>query len=94
MSRASFAGNERDLRVINRQLGLPQEGKGALVLSGAYGGGQIQQIVTDGYGVRSITYGYQPAGFIAAVIEGMSAALDLAEKQGFVAPTPPEGGRE
>ena len=31
---------------------------GAYTLSGAYGGWQLQKIVTDGGGVRSITSGY------------------------------------
>lgn len=33
---------------------------GAYTLSGAYGGWQLQQIVTDGGGIRCITHGYLP----------------------------------
>lgn len=90
MTRASFRQNESDLRVINRQLGLPESGLGSLQLSGAYGGGQIQQVVTDGGGIKQLTHGFLPASVIEAVIDGMSIALDLAERQGFEAPEPPQ----
>lgn len=50
---------------------------GMYLLSGAYGGWKLEQIVSDGGGVRSITHGYLPKrevyNMIHAYREGMHA---------------------
>jgi hypothetical protein len=89
MTRLARSDVERQLRHLNSALGRPEEAHtyadgqyihcnvGHLTLSGAYGGWQVQEIVSAGGGIRNLTQGYAPLREVSTFLDGMSAALSL-----------------
>lgn len=56
---------------------------GTHYVQGAYGGYQLQEVVTDGGGIKSVTYGYQPTrelynqmrAYLHGIVAGRSLSL-------------------
>jgi hypothetical protein len=93
MNRITRKDLEQAVRVLNRLAGQPESDTGWVpddtrpngsraiigqyVLSGAYGGWRLEQIISEGGGIKAITQGFEPArvtyGLIVAYTDGMIA---------------------
>lgn len=56
-----------------------------LRLSGAYGGWEVQEVINEMGGIRSLTHGHYPARHVATFLDGMLAALWMEIPEGEVA---------
>jgi len=91
MERITMAHLENAVLRLNQALGRPESpyskasdgtykaNLGNFHLSGAYGGYQLQEMASDGGGVRSHTPGYAPKREVYNAIRAMLAGVSLAK---------------
>lgn len=93
MERITLAQLEGAVKRLNQVLNRPiepytrgEDGKyranlGNIHLSGAYGGYQVQEMASDGGGVRSLTPGYAPKREIYNRVQAMIAGANMAGRE-------------
>lgn len=75
-NRVSMAMIRKEVRRLNVEAGNPQDPEwnyaGGYVLTGAYGGWQLQRTCSDGHGVICITPGYLPKRALYNILSCMT----------------------
>ena len=77
MARIRESEVQAQVRRINLALGRPTGyARGAIILQGAYGGWQVQEIMSDQGSVRSLTSGFRPLREASDYLAGMEAGIE------------------